>query len=395
MTAVHLSARVTTSNGGEPFVARVTQSLESSPEQRSREAYLVPNGESPTSLPDGFAAILRVGRGGVDAIAGEARSLVITLPDEFSYLSPGDIVRISPGGQQLRVLYRKASRFNALLVTERCNSNCVMCSQPPRAADDSYLVEELVQAIGLMSPDTAELGLTGGEPTLLHDGLVRIIETARDRLPATALHMLSNGRLFAYLAYVRRIAEIRHPDFMIGIPVYSDLPRVHDFVVQAHGAFDETLRGLLNLGRFGQRVEVRVVIHRHTYRRLPQLGAFLARNLPFVEHVALMGLEMMGYTRMNLDALWIDPADYQDELARCVDALSRGGSRVSIYNHQLCVLDPELWRYARQSISDWKNIYLPVCDRCVARNRCGGFFASAAVRHSAHIHAVEQGVRAD
>lgn len=53
---------------------------------------------------------------------------------------------------------------------------------------------------------------------------------------------------------------------MVGIPIYSDLSMVHDYVVQADGAFDETIRGILNLKRMRQRVEVRVVIHKQTNR---------------------------------------------------------------------------------------------------------------------------------
>jgi hypothetical protein len=42
----------------------------------------------------------------------------------------------------------------------------------------------------------------------------------------------------------------------------------------------------------------------------PQLRdtcAWLARNLPFVDHVALMGLENTGFALANQDLLWIDP----------------------------------------------------------------------------------------
>jgi len=34
---------------------------------------------------------------------------------------------------------------------------------------------------------------------------------------------------------------------MLGIPLYSDIDDEHDFVVQASGAFEETLHGLYNL----------------------------------------------------------------------------------------------------------------------------------------------------
>ena len=109
---------------------------------------------------------------------------------------------------------------------------------------------------------------------------------------------------------------------------------------------------------------------------------------PEHEHVALMGLEMMGFARTNLDAIWIDPVEYQAQLAKAVHLLAQHGFNLSICNHQLCTLPEELWPYARKSFSDWKNEYLDVCTPCAVRSQCGGFFSSAAVRHSAHIRPV-------
>jgi hypothetical protein len=42
--------------------------------------------------------------------------------------------------------------------------------------------------------------------------------------------------------------------------------------------------------------------------------AWIARNLPFVDHVALMGLENTGFAIANEALLWIDPMDYCDDL---------------------------------------------------------------------------------
>jgi His-Xaa-Ser system radical SAM maturase HxsC len=264
-----------------------------------------------------------------------------------------------------------------------------MCSQPPRDVDDSYLVEDILAAIPWMSPETVELGITGGEPTLLHDKLLEVIATTKEHLPNTALHMLSNGRLFSYPRYAHKIAELKHPDFMIGIPLYADNAAQHDFVVQSVGAFDQTVMGMLNLARFGVRIELRIVIHRFTHERLPQFAHYVVRNLPFVDQVSLMGLELMGYARSNLDALWIDPADYQAELTEAVAILEAGGVRPLIFNHQLCVLNEELHPYAAKSISDWKNTYLPACAGCALKKDCGGFFASSSLRHSKHIHSID------
>jgi hypothetical protein len=131
-----------------------------------------------------------------------------------------------------------------------------------------------------------------------------------------------------------------------------------------------------------------VVLHKLTIPRLTKLAEYIYRNLTFAEHIALMGLEYTGYTPRNIDALWIDPYDYQDELEEAVEYLAVRNMNVSIYNHQLCVLRPSLWSYARKSISDWKMLYLPECERCSALPACGGLFQWAVKKHSEHIHAI-------
>lgn len=173
---------------------------------------------------------------------------------------------------------------------------------------------------------------------------------------------------------------------MLGIPLYSDDSTTHDYVVQAKGAFDQTMMGLHQLARYGLRIELRVVLHALTVQRLPELAEYIYRNLTFVEHVALMGLENIGYAPRNMDKLWIDPHDYQDQLESAVEILSTRMMNVSIYNHQLCVLRRSLWKFARKSISDWKNIYLDECQTCGVKEQCGGFFQWATKLHTKYVH---------
>jgi hypothetical protein len=88
-----------------------------------------------------------------------------------------------------------------------------------------------------------------------------------------------------------------------------------------------------------------------------------------------MGTEPTGFARAHHDELWIDPADMSAVLADSADYLTRRDMRVSLYNLPLCTLPRSLWPYARQSISDWKQRYLPACESCAVRERCGGLFA--------------------
>lgn len=296
------------------------------------------------------------------------------LSADFGYLDDDDVVSLA--GDHLRSLYRANSEHNSILLTEQCNNYCLMCSQPPKRVDDRWLLEEAFDLIRLIPKDTHNLGITGGEPTLFGEDFISLVRHIKNWLPATSLHILSNGRRFADAAFTAAYSAVNHPDAMLGIPVYSENPSLHDYVVQAVGAFDETVRGILNLKRLRQKVEVRVVLHKQTAPTLPKLAEYIAHNLLFVDHVALMGLEMMGFTRANLDALWIDPIDYRDELRQAVRVLAAHKIPVSVYNHPLCLVDPEVYPFYVKSISDWKNEYASECAACTKKSECGGFFSS-------------------
>jgi His-Xaa-Ser system radical SAM maturase HxsC len=243
--------------------------------------------------------------------------------------------------------------------------------------DDSWRVQELFTLVRLVDKDEPCLGITGGEPTLLGHQLYALIRLCRDILPHTGLHILSNGRAFCNQLFAAPFKEIAHPNVVWGIPLYADNADLHDFVVQARGAFDETVRGLYVLASIGQAIEIRVVLHRQTLPRLNQLAYYLFRNFSFVNHVALMGLEPMGLARGNRDILWIDPSDYMATLEEATYFLANRGIAVSIYNVPLCILPKTLWTFARKSISDWKNSYIDMCQTCAGREYCCGFFASA------------------
>ena len=364
---------------------------------RLREAEAGPTNEGDAAIirQDGDHDIARA-RGFANAVvfgprsAERATDYVVRahLEQRFGYLADGDIIALDPSSRRFRVLYRRASKNNTFLVTERCNHYCLMCSQPPRKVNDGWIVDEIAACIDLIDPETRSIGFTGGEPLLEGDRFLALLTKMRDRLPATSVHVLTNGRAFADDAVASAWADVGHPDLWAGIPIYSAVDHIHDYVVQAQGAFDETVLGTLRMKDKGQRVEVRCVLHAITAPRLLQTCEWFARNLPFVDHVALMGLENTGFALANQELLWIDPLDYVDDLAHGVQVLKAAGVRVSVYNLPLCILDRSIWDVAVQSISDWKNAYLPVCDGCGVRERCSGFFSTGRPRVSRGLRSI-------
>lgn len=100
-----------------------------------------------------------------------------------------------------------------------------MCSQPPKAINDSWIVDEILEAIPMIDPETEELGFTGGEPTLLGDRLIEVLKSCKQNLPNTSIHVLSNGRKFSDLGFTQAWAKIDHPDLMVGIPTIRTFQR--------------------------------------------------------------------------------------------------------------------------------------------------------------------------
>lgn len=306
---------------------------------------------------------------------------------EIQPLDDGDVIALQPSGR-VDTLFRASSGSNSLFVTEQCNSHCLMCSQPPRSVDDiDRFYAQNARAIRLLPDSLGVLGITGGEPTLLGKKLASMLELLRECLPATQIEILSNARLLAHDSFATSIAQASSERVLFSVPLYSDSAPRHDYVVQASGAFAETIDGLFNLASKGVRVEVRVVLHRQTAPRLPGIARFVQMNLPFVEHVAFMGLEVTGLARANLDSLWCEPAEYMELLEDAVYHLSDLGRRTSVYNLPRCLVAPQLWGFLRDSISDWKKEFLPACDACSQRSECGGVFGTSS-RLSALIRAV-------
>jgi len=252
-----------------------------------------------------------------------------------------------------------------------------MCPQPP-ARDPIGHEDDNRRIIHLAAGDTVpEVAFTGGEPTLLLDHLCELIELARRHLPETRAVVLTNARSLSDFSVAKRLALLGHPDLLFEVSLQADIPRLHDHIMGSKGALAEAVSGLHHLARLRQRTAVRIVLQKQNIERLPGLAEYIYRNLPFVGHVAWMGLEVIGAARENLDHVWAEAHELNPALLRAVRHLHRRGIPTSIYNLPLCLLPTELWPFARDSISDWKKNYLKACAECSVQEACCGVFGTS------------------
>lgn len=302
--------------------------------------------------------------------------------NDLSKFSEGDVVTISKEGT-ISFVYEINASQNVILATEKCNHRCIMCPQPPVSKEDSRLNFNL-RLISLMDKNSTEIGFSGGEPTVVGDDLFILMKAVNKQCPKSSTTLLTNGVMLANMHYATKLAMCQMYDLQVDIPLFSDIPAIHNQIVGAN-TFYKSVKALYNLALLGIRIGIRIVVMKQNYKRLTQFADFVYHNFPFVSQVAFMQMEFEGQAKKIFNSLWIDPFDYRNELKEAVLLLNDRGIVPRIYNSQLCILPKEIRNFAVQSISDWKDIYISECDGCDVRGKCAGFFESNKDCHSKNI----------
>ena len=283
----------------------------------------------------------------------------------------GDVLLVDPKHSRANRLIRAQSRHNSLLVTERCDQVCVMCSQPPKRHHVD-LFPLLRQAV-VLAPDNAVIGITGGEPTLYKDQLLDLVTEALDQRPDLTFHILSNGQHLSEEDIVR-LQPLPFEKVQWGIPIYSHIGARQDEIVGKAGAFDRLQETFALLAASGANIELRTVVMQPNVHDLPDLAAFIHAKIPFASVWAIMQLENIGYARMNWNAIFHDSGVEFGPIGRAVMFATARGHLVQLYNFPLCTVPGPYREFAVQSISDCKMKFLRSCNSCSLRAKCGGFF---------------------
>ncbi len=300
----------------------------------------------------------------------------LTNPELFRTIEDGDIASINSNGK-IRVILSRRANHNTLLLTERCDNRCQFCSQPPKDGDDSWLLEQAIQAICAFNLD-GEIGLSGGEPLLYRDDFIRLLDITIEHTPNTRLHVLTNGRAFADLSFTKSIARrTEHLSISFGVPLYAANSKIHDRLVSAEGAFNETVKGIINAGNSGINIELRFIPTSENVQELPFVAEYANRVFTNINQISVMNMEPMGWARKNWEQLYLHPLKYPLLLEQTAKIARQNNTPLYLFNYPLCHLPEHLHELSVQSISDWKNYYPEECSSCSMKSRCGGFFASA------------------
>lgn len=295
----------------------------------------------------------------------------------FETLIDYDVVEII-NNRWIRVLYRDDSEDNAIVVTNQCNSNCIMCpdAEAIRNTSDIPYIEKILEQVRCIPNDTNHITITGGEPGLLKENLIKVLAECKRYLPDTDFLLLSNGRIFSNTEYARNIKENAPQYFRIAVPLYADNEKLHDEITQTRGSFKQTLLGIKKLIENNIDIEIRIVVLKKNYKKLKDIAKYIVKEIPEVKMVNIMALEMTGNAFKNKKKVWINFEKIKDRLYEACITLLRAGIITNLYNFPLCNLDKRLYSIAHKSITDYKVRYMQKCEECLVKDECGGFFNS-------------------
>ena len=292
--------------------------------------------------------------------------------------------------KNIRVLYRDESEDNFILVTNQCNSNCIMCPDADSVRNTKEVpnINVIIDHIRAIPDDARHITITGGEPGLIKENLIRIISECKICLPETEILLLSNGRVFSNTEFVNKFKAVAPNKIRVGIPLYADNPELHNRITRADNSFEQTICGIKKLLNRGIDVEIRVVVQKMNYKELEKIASFIFQEIPDVMMVNIMSLEMCGNAILNKEKVWVNYEDTKEYVYKACVELIKHGILVNLYNFPLCAIDERLYAFALKSISDYKVRYRDECDKCTLKEKCGGLFNSTINLKEANINPI-------
>ena len=255
---------------------------------------------------------------------------LLTNPNEHCALCELDLETRAPFSARPSAPYRMD-----LAITYRCNNNCAHCynarprQQPELSTAQWKGILDRLWAIGI-----PHIVFTGGEPTLRPD------------LPELIAHAEGNGQITGINTNGRRLKDAAFADALVAagldhvqITFESHLPAVHDEMVRAAGAWEDTLAGIRNA------LTRRMFVMTNTTLLRPN-AAYLAETLDFLaeQGVPTVGLNALIYSGRGKEVDTGLPESELPALLKLARAKTEAhGQRLIWYTPtQYCHFDPLL-----------------------------------------------------
>lgn len=159
-----------------------------------------------------------------------------------------------------------------LILTNRCNNECVFCPSP--LLDAAEMGMETYKKLLLWGRRAGASGVYfgGGEPTVM-ESFVELVAFAKTS-GYERIRLLTNGMRLEDAAYADELIHAGVNEFELSVKGHD--AETHDALSQCPGAFSKLVCAVKNLTRREANVILTVLITIHNYRRLPETVSMFA-----------------------------------------------------------------------------------------------------------------------
>jgi len=257
----------------------------------------------------------------------------------------------------------------------RCNSNCIMCTNPNGFQDKrnsrNYTSEKILGRAESFTTGSDNINLTGGEPTI-HPEFLKLLKELRYRFPINRIVIDTNGRRFYYRWFTKRCLDLPNLNFLISLHGYN--AKTHDSITRSRGSFDQTIQGIRNILRYRNRshqLEIRIIITKLTYKYVEKILNLIKNEFPQVDRIVLIFMEMEGQAGRNFEIVGVTYQEVKKYLPGMAKWIGKF-KEMRFYHFPLCVIDPSLWKYTWRTLPDDEVTFLPQCNKCLYKKYCLG-----------------------
>jgi len=178
-----------------------------------------------------------------------------------------------------------------------CNNNCRFCVQAHNRAFGDKSTEYLKKEMKDARRRNIDIVFTGGEPTIRSD-ILELVSYAR-KLGYEIIQIQTNGRRFFYKEFCKQMIDAGANEFSPA--VHGHIPELHDFLTRSKGSFIQTITGIKNLKKLGQRIITNTVVTKPNYRYLPEIARLLVKLR--VDQFQLAFVHPIGNAYKNFDSI--------------------------------------------------------------------------------------------
>lgn len=192
---------------------------------------------------------------------------------------------------------RKIKRLD-IKISFNCNNHCLFCAQGQKRV---FLKEKknfsLKKILDEARKECSDVVFTGGEPTLRED-IIDLVGFAKKK-GYKIIQIQTNGRMFAYEKFCREVISAGANEFSPAL--HGHVPELHDYLTSSKGSFEQTVKGISNLKKFGARVISNTVITKSNFRHLPEIAALLV--FLKVDQYQFAFVHAVGSAKKNFSAI--------------------------------------------------------------------------------------------